>query len=140
MIRAAVVDASVALKWVLNEADSHLALKLHGAALSAPDFLLSECANVLWARVRRREISRSQAEVSHAELAAAPIVWTPTGDVTADAFLLALDLGHPVYGCLYLALAVRQNVPVVTADRRLLALGASVPRLSTLVMPLSAVR
>jgi predicted nucleic acid-binding protein len=31
---------------------------------------------------------------------------------------LATDLGHPVYDCFYLALAVQEQLPVVTADRR----------------------
>jgi predicted nucleic acid-binding protein len=36
---------------------------------------------------------------------------------------LALDLSwewqHPVYDCIYVALAIRRGVPLVTADRRL---------------------
>jgi predicted nucleic acid-binding protein len=140
VIGAAVVDASVALKRVVDEPDTGSALKLRENALHAPDFLLSECANALCTRVRRGMMTRSQAEARHAELSAAPIAWTATGDVTADAILPALDLVHLVYDCLYLALAVRQDMPLVTADRRLLALGAAVPRLSTLVIPLSAVR
>ena len=31
---------------------------------------------------------------------------------------LAIDLGHPTYDCFYLALAVQEHCPVVTADRR----------------------
>jgi predicted nucleic acid-binding protein len=35
---------------------------------------------------------------------------------------LALALGHPVYDCLYLALAIRENTHVVTADVRFRAM------------------
>jgi predicted nucleic acid-binding protein len=31
---------------------------------------------------------------------------------------LALELGHPIYDCLYLAMAIRENALVITADRR----------------------
>jgi predicted nucleic acid-binding protein len=31
---------------------------------------------------------------------------------------LADDLDHPVYDCLYLALALQEQRPVITADRR----------------------
>jgi predicted nucleic acid-binding protein len=31
---------------------------------------------------------------------------------------LAQDLDHPVYDCFYLALAVQQQYPLLTADRR----------------------
>lgn len=47
---ALVVDASVALKWILQEADSHLAkaLALSEEVLLMPDFWLNEACNVLW--------------------------------------------------------------------------------------------
>jgi predicted nucleic acid-binding protein len=34
------------------------------------------------------------------------------------AMRLAADLDHPVYGCMYLALAIQERRPMVTADRR----------------------
>ena len=39
-------------------------------------------------------------------------------ELAASAARLAIDLEHPVYDCFYLALAVREQYPVVTADRR----------------------
>lgn len=47
-------------------------------------------------------------------------------DVDIDAALqLAIDLNHPIYDCLYLALAIRLDTHVVTADRRFAALNGS---------------
>ncbi len=44
-----VIDASVALKWVIEEDDSAAAMALLlGEPLVAPDFLAIECANGLW--------------------------------------------------------------------------------------------
>lgn len=44
-----VIDASVALKWVLAKDESEAAQKLVADhALAAPDLLMVECANVLW--------------------------------------------------------------------------------------------
>ena len=40
---------------------------------------------------------------------------------------IAVAIGHSVYGCVYLALADRQDCRVVTADRRLQAAVASGP-------------
>jgi predicted nucleic acid-binding protein len=34
---------------------------------------------------------------------------------------LAVDLRHPIYDCLYLALAERERVPIVSADAKLLS-------------------
>ena len=38
--------------------------------------------------------------------------------IAAAAARLAVDLDHPVYDCFYLALAVQEQYPVVTADAR----------------------
>jgi predicted nucleic acid-binding protein len=53
---ALVVDASVALKWVLQEPDNLLAEALLSSAeeLFVPELWLHQAANVLWVQVHRR--------------------------------------------------------------------------------------
>ncbi len=46
---------------------------------------------------------------------------------------LANTLGHPVYDCLYLAAAIRENTWVVTADSRFRAVVEQSPALRGLV-------
>ncbi|MDF2782309.1 MAG: VapC toxin family domain ribonuclease [Geminicoccaceae bacterium] len=121
MIDAAVVDASVVLKWVISEAGGDAALRLRTKMLSAPDILLPECGSALWAKVRRRELDGDEAIVALAALSEAPIVLTAMSVVTADALRLGLLLAHPIYDCLYLALALQTHTPLVTADRRFVA-------------------
>jgi predicted nucleic acid-binding protein len=48
-----VIDARVAVKWVVPEPDSTRAEVLLDHGLVAPDLLFVECANVLWEKVRR---------------------------------------------------------------------------------------
>jgi predicted nucleic acid-binding protein len=49
-----VVDASVVLKWVIEEDGSEAAeALLLNDPLLASDFLIVECANVLWVKARR---------------------------------------------------------------------------------------
>jgi len=134
MIDAAVVDASVALKWVIAEAGDDAALRLRTKMLSAPDILLPECGSALWAKVRRREIDEDEAIMALATLSEAPIVLTSMPVVTADGFRLALLLGHPIYDCLYLALALQTQTPLVTADRRFAAAVGRHDRLAALVI------
>ena len=55
-----------------------------------------------------------------------------------EALRLAQLLDHPVYDCVYLALALLREVPVVTADRRFVAAAARDPDVSLLVLPLEA--
>lgn len=52
-----VVDASVALKWVLAESDSDLAQQIVCSSLLAPDLLLIECGNAIWRHVALGEVS-----------------------------------------------------------------------------------
>ena len=47
-----------------------------------------------------------------------PVRWNDDETVSAGAVRLALALGHPVYDCVYLALAHRIGATVVTADLR----------------------
>ncbi|UKJ74068.1 type II toxin-antitoxin system VapC family toxin [Azospirillum brasilense] len=56
-----------------------------------------------------------------------------------DAQVLALEFGHPVYDCLYLALARRLGIPVVTADRRFIQLADRFLSLRGLIVGLDTV-
>ena len=113
-----VIDASVALKWVLDEPGRDAADALLDEELIAPALWLVEAANALWRRSQRGEISADQARARLLELHTAPVTTTQVVDDLVVAADLAHELGHPVYDCLYLALALREATYVVTADRR----------------------
>jgi predicted nucleic acid-binding protein len=114
-----VVDASVAAKWVLPEADSEAAARLRGARLVAPELLDLECASILWKAARRGELSDDEAFERHQALRDAPVERLPNAALLSLATVAALQLGHPVYDCLYVAAAELTGFPLVTADRRL---------------------
>ncbi len=59
---ALVIDASVAIKWVIDEPGTAHALALRRHRLSAPDLLVAECAIILWKKVRRGELSDQEAK------------------------------------------------------------------------------
>jgi len=60
--------------------------------------------------------------------------------LTASASRLAIDLGHPVYDCFYLALSVQEHYPVVTADRRFHDLVRAHPYLADRIIHLQDIR
>lgn len=134
-----VVDANVAVKWVVAEDDSELAVGLVEHRLLAPSLLLGEAANALWVKVRRGEISAEEAEEGLATLREAPVEMVPEEHLVTDGLALALRLAHPVYDCLYLALAIRLGVQVVTADGRFLAAVRRDEELDETVLPLGEV-
>ena len=113
-----VVDASVALKWVFDEPESEAAVALRAEDLIAPALWLAEAANALWRRSRIGDITPDEASSLLFELQNAPVVSLAMEPHLDRALKLATEIGHPVYDCVYLALAVRHETHVVTADRR----------------------
>jgi predicted nucleic acid-binding protein len=55
-----VVDASVAVKWILAESDSELAQEIVQSPLLAPDLLLIECGNAIWRHVQLGEVDPAE--------------------------------------------------------------------------------
>ena len=116
-----VIDASVALKWVLDEPGGAEAEALLDEARIAPGLWLIEAANALWKRAGRGEISPDEAAERLQALLNAPVATPRAEDDLASALSLSSQLTHPVYDCLYLALAIREDTQVVTADTRFFA-------------------
>jgi predicted nucleic acid-binding protein len=116
-----VIDASVALKWVFEEPGTDAALALRGEQLIAPAIWLAEAANALWRHVRLGETTAAEALARMDELAEAPVATLSIEPHVAPALRLATELSHPVYDCLYLALALNYDTHVITDDRRFAA-------------------
>ncbi len=117
---ALIVDASVALKWVVQEDGSDAALALRSRDLAAPALLRIETANALRTLAARQAITPNVALELFALLQSAPVTVVDHDDALENRALeLAIELGHPVYDCLYLALAERMERALVTADARL---------------------
>ena len=115
-----VVDASVAVKWVVQEPGTAEALALRKYRLSAPELLVPECANILWKKVRRKELSVAQALIGARLLERADVELAPMRNPVAAATRLAISLNHPAYDCLYLTLARTIGAVFITADERLI--------------------
>jgi len=120
-VNTLVIDASIAIKWVIEEEGTSQALTLRRTArLLAPELLVAECANILWKKARRNELSREEALLAARLLQTAAIELVPTRSLLAAATRIAIELDHPAYDCLYLALAIENDCPFVTADERFL--------------------
>jgi predicted nucleic acid-binding protein len=115
------VDASVVVPWFTDEPGSTEALKLLRGTyrLTAPDFMAVETANALWKKSRRGDVPGPDVIAALGTLHNVGINWVTTLDAVVPATRLALDLGHPVYDCLYLILARSHGIPLATFDERL---------------------
>jgi len=115
-----VIDASVLVKWFVDEPGADRAAALRGGDLAAPDLILVEVGNALWKHQRRGVLADADYVGAVEALQAAPVTLVSAAGLLPAAARIAAELDHPLYDCVYVALAMRDGVPLVTDDRRLL--------------------
>ena len=117
-----VIDASVALKWFVDEEGTGQATALLAGSelLIAPDLIVAEVSNAAWKAVRTGTKLPEQQDHAAARLVFAFDELVPLAPLARRAVALSRALDHPVYDCFYLALAEARVAKLVTADRRLL--------------------
>jgi predicted nucleic acid-binding protein len=128
MALACVLDASAAVRLILADpAAADLAERVGGAALVlAPELMLCELANTLWKLQRADRLNDLDPQELLAEARELVDRLEPDRHLQAEAMALACHLNHPVYDCLYLALARREAASLISSDRRLNALAERV--------------
>ena len=106
-----VLDASAVVRIIEASPEAALMVQALDAAdlVLAPELMLTELANTLWKLRRADRLNDLDPQ-----------------ELLAEALALACHLNHPVYDCLYLALARREAAVLVTADKRLQQLAARV--------------
>ena len=116
-----VVDASMAYAWFTNDPDPKGAARLleTESILLAPDLMAVEVTNAWWKKLRRGEMDVAEIEQAVTHLLALQIEWVAAAALLRPAARLAAELGHPVYDCVYLALAASHSAVLATADGRL---------------------
>ena len=128
MALACVLDASAAVRLILADpAAADLAERVGGAALVlAPELMLTELANTHWKLQRADRHNELDPQELLAEARELVDRLEPDRHLQAEALALACHLNHPVYDCLYLALARREAASLISSDRRLNALAERV--------------
>jgi len=128
MKNAVVVDASIAIKWVLKETDSHIALALlndwidEEIEIHAPSLLTYEISNAFYRRIRKGEIPFYDVRIGLTEIIYKVIVFDFTEE--PDFIIRAMELGQQfglpaTYDSHYLALTESMGCELWTADLRM---------------------
>ena len=120
-----VVDASLALKWAVEEEYSEEALRLwdlcqaRAEVLMAPPIFRPEVTNALHQKVRRGEVGRPEAVEGLQQLVSVVAIGEPPGLYERALHLAAAFRLGAIYDSLYVALAELEGCEMWTADRRL---------------------
>ncbi len=118
-----VLDASVAIKWVIVKPDSNKATRLREDYrnaihdLIAPESFAIECAYSLTKKQRQRLLPDARALWDDILLDAP--AFTPMLSLADRAFDISIQTRHNFYDCLYVALAEREGCELLTADAKL---------------------
>jgi predicted nucleic acid-binding protein len=128
MRNVVVVDASIAIKWTINEPDSSTALALlvnwtdRGIEVLAPALLAYEVTNALYRRVRKGDLPFEDARRGLTEVIFKVVGFNfpENSDLNMRAMELGQRFGLPAaYDSHYLALAESKECELWTADTRL---------------------
>ena len=116
-----VVDASVAVQWVVPEQGSEHSDTLLGRDdLIAPGLLLIEAANALRRKIAAGDVRLEQAQLGLGLIDDSLSLLPVDVSLTRDALALSNAISHPVYDCVYLALALRDGARFVSHDQQLM--------------------
>jgi len=119
-----VLDANVPVKWFVPEDLTPQAVRLLESdhRFIVPDLVYPEAGNALWQKLRRRQITTSEARAALLGIVSAPFRSYPTRALVDPALELALQLDCTVYDACCLSLAILSDCQLVTGDRRFEAL------------------
>lgn len=127
-MKACIVDASVAVKWFLDNKDEQFVNNAKALLDShergevqfiVPDLFWAEMGNVFWKAARTGRCSRTDAKKGLTVLRAGEWLTIPSHGLLSQAFEIALEFDRTVYDSLYVALASELRCELITADEKL---------------------
>ncbi len=115
-----VVDASVAIKWYLPEVHDDAARRLLAGQkeLLVPDLIFPEVGNILWKRVRAGQLTEEESQEVLNSFVDLNLTVVASSSLVLPALTIACQAQRTVYDSLYLALAIREQCVMVTADEK----------------------
>lgn len=125
-----VLDASVAVKWLVDETYGEQALRVRtfNRPHAAPQHFVAEVCGAIRRKVREGELSPAQLAVVLRAISILPVTDYPVAPLLPGAMDIAVRYNRSIYDAFYVALARQLGCQFVTADRKLYnALAAAYP-------------
>lgn len=137
-----VLDTSALLRLYLADGPLPPSLELTmqmgcrgDALLLIPDLCLLECASVLLKQVQRQLLSMDECRALLADLLQLPLRPTSASELAGAALEQATALSVSVYDASFLALALKHDARLITADKQLARAAASLGCLADAEQP-----
>lgn len=115
-----IIDASVAIKWVLNEDGTDQASDLLNniTEFFEPEIFDIEISAILTKRVRMKDLSYAEAVTKKSYFTKLPYFKIPFNQIEEKAFDISSKFSCSYYDGLYLASALAYEGKLITADSR----------------------
>jgi predicted nucleic acid-binding protein len=118
-----IVDASVVAEYLVTGqfTPNAIAFMRQSAKIDklvVPEFTVIECTNVLWKHVRFQGLPKAQALQLLTDLYRLPLDRRPTKHLIRRSLMIGLDNALAIYDCVYIAMALKLNMPLITLDQR----------------------
>ncbi|MCA0434680.1 MAG: type II toxin-antitoxin system VapC family toxin [Proteobacteria bacterium] len=122
----AVLDANIAAALMIRLPYSAAAEEAvrEASEILAPDLIFSETANAFWKMARLDMALLFHGKAALQKLNNLFDLILPSQESAVDAYMMAVEHGHPVYDCIYVIAARKSAATLITADKRLAALAA----------------
>jgi len=114
-----IIDTNVLFQFYFGEDTVHT-LDVIGLDIEAPDILKIEFINVLRKAHYLNHIPIDTIDKIYVDAISLIKVFYHHNDILKEAKDISFSLNHPIYDCLFLALALKLDQPFVSLDRRLL--------------------
>ncbi len=114
-----VIDTNVAISILVEDRMIRTDL-LENQYIVAPFFMQMEILNVLRKYHFMRNIPMEDVDKIYHDFIDIVDEFIPDEEILESARKISFTLNHPIYDCLFLALAQQKNAPFVSFDRRLL--------------------
>lgn len=126
-----IIDASIAVKWLLPESSSIKAQALlnEGTVLFAPTILRDEVCGALAKANRQNRLAQPFIRKAYTLLVSIisqhGVHLIPHKEIEKTSIETALTHNHHYQDCVYIALALKENMPLATADKHQAKLASS---------------
>jgi len=114
-----VIDASILVKFILKEEGWNKVADFLKAGTISVDLVIKETVNAIWKRVMRKEISLEETKdmfEAVKEILNKAVIIENEMDYIDEAFEISIRRNITVYDSLYIALAKKKKLGLLTAD------------------------